>query len=78
MGVRYKSNIQDGFFYWSALENDLVSDYITNPIKKVPEFPMGLALQNSENPHNLQAQFRYWENIHVGKYCMGLFLGNSS
>ena len=32
MGVRYKSNIQDGFFYWSALENDLVSDYITNPI----------------------------------------------
>ena len=23
------------FFYWSALKNDRVSDYIVNPIKKV-------------------------------------------
>ena len=34
------------FFYWSALKNDYVSDYLMNPIKKflVPEFPKGLAL----------------------------------
>ena len=39
---------------------------------------MDLVLQNSERPLNLQAQFKYWENVHIGKYCMGLFLGNSS
>ena len=37
--------IQGDFFYWAALKNDYVSNYIINPIE-VSEFPKGLALSH--------------------------------
>ena len=39
-------NLQGGFFYWSDLKNDYVSEYMVSPIKKVSEFPKGLTLSH--------------------------------
>ena len=42
-----------GYFDWSALKNDYVPDYIINPIKKVSEFPKGVALLGQTSKRTL-------------------------